>query len=71
MAVAVKTEQTNGFIWMSKGSDGYLNMLQFLRKKFLIVHDRLSAVRQHATRAKQNKNYFNIQSRNRRLENVL
>lgn len=67
----VKTEQIHGFICMSKESNGYANMVQFMRKKFLIVHDRLSALRQHASRPKQNKNYFNMGSRNMRLENDL
>ena len=67
----VKSEQTHGIIWMSKDRNGYPNILQFMMKKFLIVHDRPPAVRQHATKAKQNKNYFNMESRNMRLENVL
>lgn len=67
----VNTVQTHGFIWISEDSNGYSNTLRFVRKKYLIIHDRLSAVRQHETRAKLNKNYFNMGSRNLRLENVL
>lgn len=69
--ISSKDLTENVFTWMNKDSNGYPNMQQFMRKKFLVAQDRLPAVRQHVTRVKQNISDFNTGSSNRRIENSL